>query len=273
MASAQPETHSDKGRIVVFGIVLIVIVIVIYTLVTSGTEGLKATTMKILTYVIIAAIVGLIIWVVIKILQKPRVDLVAADMKDIIDAGRLSKPPMLKDLYFTGDKEHGEFRVGKIIGYCQIQSYKDLNKIADLNEKEEEALRKEGIEPSKYIIKEDCFVFKRFGVPFSFFEEPKVIRTLEDEHSQLVGDVKVYAVSMIKKYGYYWPNRGHLDIARIDLSVIREAYRGQVHTFLREMVSINQRASGLDADHRKELENRKLLKIPGPLGEQEQRGA
>jgi hypothetical protein len=76
---------------------------------------------------------------------------------------------------------------------------------------------------------------------------------------------------MISKFGYFWPNRGHLDIARIDLDIIREAWRGQIHEFLKDMVSISQRSVGMDAEHRKGLESRKLLKIPSPLGEQQER--
>jgi len=268
----QPESRADKGRIILVGVIVVVVLIIGYTMLTTGFQGLQSLVMKVLTWGIILAAIGVVIWVVLKILKKPKVDLVAADQKDIIDAAMLSKPPMLRDMYFTGDKEHGEFRVGKIIGYAQLQSYKDLNKIAHLTPEEVEALEKRGIDPSNYIIKEDCFVFKKFSFPFNFFEEPKVLRTLEDEHSQLVGDVKIYAVSMIKKFSYYWPNRGHLDIARIDTAIIREAWRGQIHQFLKDMVSINQRAAGLDAEHRKDLENRKLLKIPSPLGEASERG-
>jgi hypothetical protein len=271
LASGQPEDKADKSKIIVVGIVIIIVAIVGYTLYTSGMQGFQSLFSKILTYVIIAAVVGLIFWVVLKILQKPKTDLVAADMASIVDAGKLSKPPMLKDLYFTGDKEHGEFRVGVIVGYCQIQSYKDLNKIADLSDEEVQELRDKNIDTSNFLIKEDCFIFKKMGFPFGLFEQPKVLRTLEDEHSQLVGDVKVYGVSMIKKFGYYWPNRAHLDIARIDHSIIKEAWRGQIHEFLKDMVSISQRSVGMDAEHRKTLEQRKLLKLPSPLGEQEQR--
>jgi len=273
MVSGQPDERSDRGKVITVGIVIIVVAIVIYVIVTSGTQGLYAVFMKVLKYIIIFAIVGLIVWVVLKVLAKPKVDLVAADIKNIIDAGILSKPPMLKDLYFTGDKEHGEFRVGKIVGYCQLQSYKDLNKIAGLSDDEVDELKKEGIDPAQYIINEDCFIFKRMSWPFSFFEAPKVLRTLEDEHSQLVGDVKVYAVSMLKKFDVFWPNRAHLDVARIDHAVIKEAWRGQIHEYLQDMVAISQRAVGLDAGHRKEMEQRKLLKIPTNMAEPETRQA
>ena len=269
----QPESRGEKKNIIVVVIAVILIIILIYTYVTSGSAGLSAVIKRFIIYAIIAAVVGLIIWVVLKILQKPRVDLVANDHEDIVNAGMMSKSPMVNDLYFTGDKEHGEFRVGSIIGYCQLQSYKDLDLIAGLTQAQIEEMEQKDQVPAQYIIREDCFIFKRLPFPLSVFEKPKVLRTLEDEHSQMIGDVKVYGVSMIRKFGYYWPNRAHLDIARIDIGVIREAWRGQIHQFLKDAVSIQQRAVGLDADFKKRLDERKLLKIPSPLGEESERRA
>lgn len=272
MASpGQPESSSDKSRIIWVVVIFIAIALAIYVFWTSGTSGLTAVIKRLLTYAFLLVILGLVVWVVMKIMQKPKIDLVENDRKDIIDAGMQSKPPMLGDLYFTGDKEHSEFKVGKIIGYCQLQSYKEIDLLANLTDAQIEQMEKEGRIPSEYIIKEDCFVYKKFPFPFSLFEQPKVLRCLEDEHSQLIGDVKVYAVSMIKKYDYYWPNRAHLDIARIDIGIIREAWRGQIHQFLKDAVSIQQRAVGLDSEFKKELDQRKLLKIPSPLGEEASR--
>lgn len=265
---SQPESHEDKKKFIWIGVIIILALILVYTYFTSGAQGINVMIKKYLMYALIAVIIGFIVWVVFKILKKPKVDLVANDLKDIIDAGMMSKPPMINDLYFTGDKEHGEFRVGKIIGYCQMQSYKDLDLLANLTKGQVEQMEKEGKVPSQYIIKEDCFVFKRMPFPLSLFEEPKVLKTLEDEHSQLIGDVKVYGVSLIKKYSAFYPNRAHLDIVRIDIGVIREAWRGQVHQFLRDAVSIQQRAVGLDSEFKKDMDSKKLLKIPSPLGEE-----
>lgn len=267
----QPESRGERKNIIVVVIAVILIIILVYTYVSSGSAGLSAVIKRFVIYAIIALVVGLIIWVVLKILQKPKVDLVANDHEDIVNAGMMSKSPMVNDLYFTGDKEHGEFRVGSIIGYCQLQSYKDLDLIAGLTQVQIEEMEQKDQVPAQYIIREDCFIFKRLPFPLSVFEKPKVLRTLEDEHSQMIGDVKVYGVSMIRKFGYYWPNRAHLDIARIDIGVIREAWRGQIHQFLKDVVSIQQRAVGLDADFKKRLDERKLLKIPSPLGEEESR--
>lgn len=270
-ASGQPESRSEKGRIIWVGVAVVALVIIIYTWFTSGQTGIDAMIGSFIKYALIAAIAGLILWVVLKIMRKPKIDLVENDRQDIIDAATLSKPPMVRDLYFTGDREHGEFRVGSIIGYCQLQSYKDLDLIAGLTKQQLEQMEQQGRIPSEHIIKEDVFVFKRMPFPMNLFEQPKVFRCLEDEHSQLIGDVKIYAVSMVKKFGYYWPNRAHLDIARIDIGVIREAWRGQIHQFLKDSVAINQRAVGLDSEFKKELDHRKLLKIPSPLGEESER--
>lgn len=272
MAEGQPESHGDKMRVITAGIIIVVVVLIVYIYVTSGQSGVFDLVKKFLIYGLILVLIGLVVWIVMRLLRKEKVDLVANDRKDIIDAAILSKPPMVNDLYVTGDKEHGEFRLGKIIGYTQLQSYKQLDVLAGLTDAQIELMEKNGEIPSENILKEDVFVFKRMPWPLSFFEEPKVLRVLEDEHSQLVGDVKIYAVSILAKFSYYWPNRAHLDIARIDVAVIREAWRGQVHQFLKDAVSIQQRAVGLDADHKKDIDNRKLLKIPSPMQNDEERG-
>jgi uncharacterized membrane protein len=270
-SSSQPETRGERNKVVIFILVLVAAIILGYIFYTSGSLGVMAVLKKWIIYLIIAAVLFLIVFAVMKFLQKPKIDLVENDRKDIIDAAILSKPPMVRDLYATGDKKHGEFRLGRIIGYCQLQSYKQLDVLANLTRDQVEAMAMKGDIPSQYIIKEDCFVFKKFPFPFSLFEDAKVLKVLEDEHSQIIGDVYIYAVSVVKKYGMYFPNRAHLDIARIDVAVIREAWRGGVHQFLKDQVSINQRASGLDSDFKKDMDKRKLLKVPSQLGEEDSR--
>lgn len=268
MASSQPEFHQDRMKIITMVIIFAGILLAIYIFMTSGSAGLYSIIKRFLIYAIIFVIVGLIVWVVLKLLQKPKVDLVANDRKDIIEAALLSKPPMIRDIYVTGDKDHGEFRLGRCVGYCQLQSYKDLDILAGLTETQLVEMEERGEVPSQNIIKEDVFVFKRYPFPISLFEQPKVLRTFEDEHSQLVGDVKIFAVSLVSKFAYMWPNRAHLDVARIDIGVIREAWRGAIHQFLKDQVSIQQRAVGLDDEHRKDIESRKLMKIPSPMNEE-----
>lgn len=251
MAITDPGEKRKKQMIILT--VIVFIIIIIYAIVTKGPLGVKAVVTAIIKTLIWVAVLLGIVFAVYKIFfEKSDINLVANDKQSIINAGRLCKPPLLRNLYFTGDREHGEAKIGKIIGYCQIQSYQKAK--------------------SGEAKPEDCFVFKTQSFPFSLFEEAKVFRCFPNEHSQLVGDVKIYAVSPIEKYGYFFPNNAHLDTRRIDESVIKECYRGQIHETLKDLVSITKKASGLDTEQSKLLEQRKLLKIPSSLEETETRG-
>jgi hypothetical protein len=263
----QAETREEKGKFITVVIIVILALILGIVYWQEGQAGVSAVLGKFIKWALIAAVGGLIVYAVLRFLRKPKVDLVENDKQDIIAAALMSKSPLMQDLYLTGDKDHGEARLGTIIGYTQLQSYKDLDLIAGLSQSQIDELEKQGKLPSDFIIKEDVFIFKRWAFPLNIFEEPKVLRTLEHEHTQLIGNVKVRAVSVIRKYGFMYPNRAHLDIARIDIGVIREAWRGQIHQFLKDSVSIQQRAVGLDSEFKKELDYRKLLKIPSPMGE------
>ena len=251
MAITDPGEKRKKQVIILA--VIAFILIIIYAIATQGPLGVKAVITTIIKICIwIAILLGLVFAVYKIFFERSDINLIANDKQSIINAGKLCKPPLLRNLYFTGDKEHGEAKIGKIIGYCQIQSYQKA---------------KTGM-----AIPEDCFVFKTQPFPFSLFEESKVFRCFENEHSQLVGDVKIYAVSPIEKFGYFFPNNAHLDIRRIDESIIKEAYRGQIHETMKDLVAITKRAAGLDTEQSKMLEQRKLLKIPTSLEETETRG-
>lgn len=233
--------------------IIVFVIIVGYAWITQGSMGAKAVIMTVLKYVVIVGVVILLVWAAYKIFfAKPEVNLIANDRKDIIEAGTLSKPPLLNDLYFTGDKEHGESRIGRILGYSQIQNYEKA--------------------ASGEVLEEDCFVFKKFRFPISLFERPKVFRCYPSEHSQLVGDVRVFAVSPVFKYGYFFPNTAFINVRRIDASIVNEAYRGLIHETMKDLVRITQRATGMDAEQKKQLEYRKLLKIPSSLGSEEEKG-
>ncbi len=250
MALTDPSEKKNKQALLLGLVVLIVIII--YSIATKGTQGIIAVIKSIFYTLLWVGIVLAIAFAVYKIFfEKKEVNLVANDKQAIINAGMLCKPPFLKDLYFTGDKEHGEARIGRIVGYCQIQSYERAQ--------EGEA------------IPEDCFIFKTQRFPFSLFEEAKVFRCLPEEHSELVGDVKIYAISPIEKYGYFFPNQTFLNVRRIDVSIVSEAYRGQIHEVLKDLVTITKRAAGMDSEHLKTIESRKLLKIPTSLSEEESR--
>ena len=250
MAMTDPSEKKSRNFLVLAVIVLILIIV--YAVWTKGPLGFKAVVTTILWICVWVTILLGIVFAIYKIFfEKKEINLIANDKQSIISAGRLCKPPLLRNLYFTGDKEHGEAKIGHIIGYCQIQSYQEAHK--------------------GRAVPEDCFIFKTSAFPFSLFEESKVFRCFPNEHSELVGDVKIYAISPIEKFGYYFPNHVFLNVRRIDESVVKEAYRGQLHEVMKDLVSITKRASGLDSEQMKSIESRKLLKIPSSMEEQESR--
>lgn len=250
MALTDPSEKKTK-QFIILG-VIVFILIIIYAVWTHGPLGIKAVITAIIKITLWLLVLLGIVFAVYKIFfEKKEINLIANDKQAIISAGKLCKPPLLRNLYFTGDREHGEAKIGRIIGYCQIQTYEKAGK--------------------GKAIPEDCFIFKTQRFPFSLFEESKVFRCLPNEHSELVGDVKIYAISPIEKFGYFFPNHTFLNIRRIDDSIVKEAYRGQLHEVMKDLVSITKRATGLDSEQMKALESRKLLKIPSQIGEQEER--
>ena len=265
----------DNKQKTLTGIVIIMFIgLMIFIFLTGGVSSITNFLKKLLIGVVIIFILIMIGVFIYRLFKREPVNLVENDRKDIIEAGVMSKPEMLGDLYFTGDKEHSRFKVGTIAGYCQIQSYSNQffeeaedeegNKILTVKDMYD---RERGLTPNA----EDCFIVYTLPPVLRWFENPKVIRCYPYEHSQMIGDIDVYAISMVKKYGYYFPNRAFLDVVRIDKSVLMEAYRGQVYEYLKDFNTLQRRASGLDSDHKKELDSKKLLKIPTALGEMENR--
>lgn len=245
---------SAKRRSMWFFGIFIFLIILTYAIVTKGGQGFFAVIKVVLIGTLIAGFIFVLIYIGWKIFfAEVKIDLMENDKKDIINAGTLCKPPLIRDMYFTGDKEHGEMKMGTILGYCQIQNY----------DKAEQGVAKP----------EDCFIFKKYGFPINLFEDAKVFRCYPEEHSQLIGDVRIYAISPIFKYGYFFPNHIHLNIRRIDKSVVREAYRGELFETMKDLVTITKRSAGLDSDNTKALEQRKLLKIPSNFEEQESRNS
>jgi hypothetical protein len=91
-----------------------------------------------------------------------------------------------------------------------------------------------------------------------------------DQHSDLIGDVYVYGISLIMKYGFYFLNTDMLDFKAIDKTVANDTYRTLMYETLGDMKQIVDRSIGLDEAYRKEQMNQKLLKIPMMSGQQPQ---
>ena len=199
-------------------------------------------------------------------------DVTYVNKKKLIEAGRKSQLEHLKGLYLSGDKGHTRVHIGKIIGYCRIQVLSKIYKyervldeitkrprmkvITMTNEKGEQV-------PEFDIDKEeqDVLIVKSKGF-LSMFTDPMVIRVSPQEHDELLGDVTLRGFSLIPISEYWFLNTDYLDVRKIDYAILKEAERGVYFAGLSDMKEIVDKAVGLDARHKKGIEEKHLVEIP-----------
>jgi hypothetical protein len=229
----------DEGKnrqILVIGIIIIIVLAVVGYLV-AGARGVAGILNFVKWAFIGVLIIGVGAWAAwFLFIRQVRDDRVALNVKQIIEQARLTKPQTLGDLFISGDLEHPQVRLGNIIGYTRVKNIKDEE--------------------------EDVFVIKKYGMPFSMFEEPKVIRINPELHSEMVGDIICKAISLVSHGGFFYVNTDHLDVERIDRTIKSEVLRKYTMDVLRDIKYISDSAIGISPDFQKQLEQRSLLKIP-----------
>lgn len=230
-----PDENKNR-MILVFAIIFIIILVVLgYFL--GGLRGISAIFGFLKWAVIGGIIIGLVVWGVwFLFIRKERDDRVALNVKTIVHQSKLTKPATLTDLYISGDKEHPQVRLGKIIGYTRLK-----------NSRGDE---------------EDVFVWKKAPFPLSLFEEPKAIRVHPDQHSDMIGDIIVQAISLVEHGGFYYVNIDHLDVSKVDLTIKAEILRKFTFDVLRDIKIISDMGIGINPEHQKYLEGKSLLKLP-----------
>lgn len=172
--------------------------------------------------------------------RKIRRDLTFENWKSYLKSAEDNGADMMEDLILHGDKNHSSKRFMTIKGYLRIKSFdgKDY----------------------------DMFVGKRnMNNPF---EEAKIIMLTPDQHSDLIGDVFVYGISLILKFGYYFLNDTMLDFKAIDKHVANDTFRTLMYETLGDMKGIMDRAVGISPEEIKLRSQDKLLKIPQLSGQQ-----
>lgn len=211
------------------------LVIVAYFL--AGARGLAGVFNFVKWALIAVVIIGIAVWAAWYLfIRKVRDDRVALNSQKIVEQSKLTKPEMLGDIYLSGDLDHPQIRLGKIIGYTRI-----------INVKNEE---------------EDVFVFKKAGFPFALFEEAKAIRCDPNEHSDMIGDIIIMGIALVGHGGFFYINHEHLNIEKIDRTIKTEVLRQYTMDVLRDVKIISDQAIGINPEHQKYLEGRSLLKIP-----------
>lgn len=230
----------DEGKnrqIIVMAIIVIVLLAIIgYAL--GGVRGISGIAGFLKWAVIGVLIVGIAFYAVwFLFIRKVRDDRVALNVQNIIHQAKLTKPETIGDLYISGDMQHPQVKLGKIVGYCRVQNVKGSE--------------------------EDVFVWKKAGFPFSMLEEPKVLRVAPEQHSDMVGDIVVQGISVVQHGGFLYINTDHLDIGMIDATIKTEVIRKFAIDVLSDIKIISDMAVGINPEHQKLLESKSLLKLPG----------
>jgi hypothetical protein len=240
------EESQNRSMIIVVVVIVIVLGIVAYFV--AGAQGVAGIFNFLKWSLIGVTIIGLAVWAVwFLFIRKVRDDRVALNAARIVEQAKLTKPEYLEDLWMSGDIDHPQVKLGKIIGYTRIKNVLDEE--------------------------EDVYCFKKSPWPFNMFEEAKSIRVNPKSHTDNIGDVIIQGISVVSHGGFLYVNQQHLDMERIDRTIKTEVIRQYTMDVLRDIKIITDAAVGLDESHLKQLESRSLLKIPSrvdPAQQQQQ---
>lgn len=268
----------DKGKnkvLIVLACLIIAGVFVVNIASYGFSGGIANITNNISSYLfyigVIAVIVaGLYFWFI----YEKKVNVTEENLKNLISECKINLPSRkhFGNLWLKGDKNHKEVKIGRIIGYSRRQNFKLIPIESSLQVMSEEEFKKEVKEmkvKSKYdyIIKrrkerkgsidkyynelyfvqeEDIFLVRRYGKKI-------VVRATPNLHTDLFGDVKLLAISLVKHSVYYYPNSMHLDFDSIDTTIYNEALRYTQLHFTDNMINILRRATGLTKEEQMEV--------------------
>ena len=262
--------QKSKTWLIIIGILLAITIIIITIF---GIRNIfRIILFLIESAVFIAIILGIAYLFYYLFIKKHRYDVTYINKKKLIDAGKKCNLQNLKDLHISGDKGHTRVHIGKIIGYCRIQvlaknyEYEETTdeETGEKYQKIKTRKNERGEETPQYEIKgeeQDIFIIKPKGL-LSIFSEPMVIRVSPEEHDELIGDVTLYGYSLIPISEYWFLNTDYLDVRKIDYAILKESERGVFFEGLRDMKEIVDKAVGLDARHKKGIEEKHLVEIP-----------
>jgi len=262
--------HKSKTWLIILAIVIVLLIIIF---VVFGIRNIFRVIIflgeLLLFIVVLMGIAYLFYWLVIK---KHRYDVLYVNKKKIIEAGKKCNLQNLKNLYLSGDKGHTRVEIGKIKGYLRLQTVTRKYKYRDeIEPKTGEKIKviatqknERGEETQQYELEQleqDCFIVKNKGL-IGIFQEPMIIRTDPEDHDELVGDVTLFGYSIIPIGEYWFLNTDHLDVRKIDYAILQESVRHLSIEIMRDVKSLIDRATGLDAQHKKKIEEKSMLELP-----------
>jgi len=233
-------TNKDSKRTGIMLVIILVVIVLILSFVFGGAEGLFGIIKFFITGGLVVAFFGFVFFIVYYLFfKKHKKDVAYENWKSYLKSALDNGSDMMTELVLTGDKYHSAKRFFTIKGYLRIRGFDD----------------------KEY----DLFVGKRN--PMNLLEDYKIVMLQPEQHSDLIGDVYIYGISLIMKYGYYFLNTQMLDFKGIDKAVAHDTFRTIMYDTLGDMKGLLDRATGLDAEFRKEQMAQKLLKIPVLTGQ------
>lgn len=171
---------------------------------------------QVLTILFIVALIVIFLIVVIVIIRKmfysiPIPDIVKVERDKTIASAYLSCPPTIYEhgMYLTGRGRTGQKYLGKIKGYTEEELRLNVTTGKFKTTKKEDGT-KEKVPMTKQIeTKQDVFLIdvhklSTFPLLNRFVTKLILVRLLQDEHSELIGDIKIYSSGLREEKGYWY---------------------------------------------------------------------
>lgn len=239
MATALESRDNRKTGIII--IIAVIVIVLIIAFIIGGTQGIFGVIKVFIGIMLFVTFIGMIVYVVwFLFIKKQRRDLPFENWKDYKESCLDNGSDLMEDLVLSGDKKHSAKSFFKIKGYLRVL----------------------GFNGKPY----DMFCGKKS--PNNPFEEYKIVMLEPEQHSDLIGDVYIDGISLVKKYGFYFLNTDMMDWNAIDKTIAMDTYRTLMYETLGDIKSIVDRATGLDPEIIKERQRDKLMKIPQLQGQQ-----
>lgn len=246
--------NPNQKRNIIIIVILLIIVLLIASFILKGTAGIFGF-FKALFYLSIFATIIFVVGVLVYNLffKKEQIDVTFKHKQGLIRAGRINKPEYMKELWCKGDKTHQAVKIGKIIGCLRIENYG-----GNITTKEKGELTKQDSQKKR---QEDVFIVQTTGFFASFFNDPIVLRISPDDW---IGLSKVYimGINIVEVGQYYYLNNDILNYNMIDLTQKSEALRDVTLDSYSDYMTLIKRAEGLDTEFNKEMDKKKLMRLP-----------
>lgn len=216
------------------------------------------------------AIIGLIVFVVVWLLKKHRIDMIRVTKQRIVKACQLCPPKQNQELWFIGSHELEHRYIGNVIGVAKAKSEPVFKEYEDKSSNPPTKKMKQ-VKPSMDL----TFIAFKQPVPFplSLFNIPKVFCGLTwKNNGQTYSDFTHLSSNIIylkgmtfapELYGIYFLSQHFKDTFMVDEVISQLIYRYVLQDNLSEIKNIVDDALGISPTHRKIMERTKVHEITG----------